>query len=438
MNQTKINHPIHCRGAVLTRPASKKYRNKKGITLISLVVTIIILLILAGITLALTAGSEGILGKASKAVDTNNQANAKEQTELLLMEKQSDYYDEKYVNQTYDDTKGAYILEKLKQEGTTQTQDYKIQASDSGTIYVYDKKGSQEIPIATGTLGEDGKIQWNDEIENTNPEKPTNPNPPENPGDKEEPPIDPTPVEPPLEDPKKATEAIKTNHYGDLADYSANGIEDWKIFYNDGTYIYLITSDYIPQEKVPAFQNQWSTYRDRFLATSYTLSANYENSKCVSTLLNTNNWSAFANGTSKGEAIGAGLAIGGPTLEMYAASWKEKGYKEIPKFPKAYGYDFSQNTASSTIDMSKKDSRGYKDTLYYPHTESWNGTSGYNLASPGAWNTSAIIRVVSNGWLNQVVYTSAGVACRPVVCLPNNIDAQKGRDEKWVFSKKEK
>lgn len=112
----------------------QKLRKKEAITLISLVVTIIILLILAGITLALTAGSEGILGKASKAVDTNNQANAKEQTELFLMEKQSDYYDEKYVNQTYDGTKGAYILGKLKQEGTTQTQDYKIQASDSGTI----------------------------------------------------------------------------------------------------------------------------------------------------------------------------------------------------------------------------------------------------------------------------------------------------------------
>ena len=42
-------------------------RKTKGITLIALVITIIVLLILAGVSLNLIAGTDGILGKASSA-----------------------------------------------------------------------------------------------------------------------------------------------------------------------------------------------------------------------------------------------------------------------------------------------------------------------------------------------------------------------------------
>ncbi len=51
----------------------------KGITLIALVITIIILLILAGVTIATLTGENGILTKAQKA---------KEQTEIASQEEQ--------------------------------------------------------------------------------------------------------------------------------------------------------------------------------------------------------------------------------------------------------------------------------------------------------------------------------------------------------------
>ena len=57
---------------------------KSGITLISLVVTIIILLILAGISIGLISGSNGILGRASEAVDTNDQTTATEKMEMKI------------------------------------------------------------------------------------------------------------------------------------------------------------------------------------------------------------------------------------------------------------------------------------------------------------------------------------------------------------------
>ena len=43
-----------------------KLKNKNGITLIALVVTIIVLLILAGVSLSLLLSDSGILGRAAK------------------------------------------------------------------------------------------------------------------------------------------------------------------------------------------------------------------------------------------------------------------------------------------------------------------------------------------------------------------------------------
>ena len=61
-----------------------KFKKKKGITLISLVVTIIILLILAGISIQLIGGSNGILNRASSALDANDKATATEKMELKI------------------------------------------------------------------------------------------------------------------------------------------------------------------------------------------------------------------------------------------------------------------------------------------------------------------------------------------------------------------
>ena len=51
--------------------------NSKGITLIALVITIIVLLILAGITIATLTGDNGIIGKAINAKNETNKANVK-------------------------------------------------------------------------------------------------------------------------------------------------------------------------------------------------------------------------------------------------------------------------------------------------------------------------------------------------------------------------
>ena len=60
-------------------------KERNGITLIALVITIIVLLILAGVTIATLTGDNGILGKAKTAKTTNDEEKAKEQIKIAVM-----------------------------------------------------------------------------------------------------------------------------------------------------------------------------------------------------------------------------------------------------------------------------------------------------------------------------------------------------------------
>ena len=59
---------------------------EKGITLIALIVTIIVLLILAGVTIATITGNRGIIGKAKDATSKYTQRQAEEQVAILMQE----------------------------------------------------------------------------------------------------------------------------------------------------------------------------------------------------------------------------------------------------------------------------------------------------------------------------------------------------------------
>ena len=77
-----------------------KKKENKGITLIALVITVIILLILAGVTIAAISGDNGILAQASRAKQESEKASIIEQIRLDIMEKQTEnegiIYDEDF------------------------------------------------------------------------------------------------------------------------------------------------------------------------------------------------------------------------------------------------------------------------------------------------------------------------------------------------------
>ena len=58
---------------------------QKGITLIALVITIIVLLILAGVSIAMLTGQNGILTQAQNAKTTTENKSAEEKVKLAVM-----------------------------------------------------------------------------------------------------------------------------------------------------------------------------------------------------------------------------------------------------------------------------------------------------------------------------------------------------------------
>ncbi len=88
-----------------------KRKNNRGITLIALIITIILMLILAGVVLSLTIGENGLFKTAKYAVQKNSEETAREKLELALADLQA----HKYTNVEYDENE--YINSYLRNEG---------------------------------------------------------------------------------------------------------------------------------------------------------------------------------------------------------------------------------------------------------------------------------------------------------------------------------
>ena len=138
-----------------------KSNNQKGITLVALVITIIVLLILAGITIAALSGENCILVRARESKYASDISSAKELVILGINECITDYYADKYVSNTSsvgEKTIQEYIIENIQ---STQASSVIASASDSTiTTNVTDATGA----TLTATIDTDGSItRWDGE-----------------------------------------------------------------------------------------------------------------------------------------------------------------------------------------------------------------------------------------------------------------------------------
>lgn len=109
-------------------------KKENGITLIALVITIIVLLILAGISIAMLTGENGILSKATKAGRETILAEQKEEVVLAINALTTEYYDEKYVsNKTMDKGLAEYVITGLQEEGSLNNVTEYVDITTSGT-----------------------------------------------------------------------------------------------------------------------------------------------------------------------------------------------------------------------------------------------------------------------------------------------------------------
>lgn len=137
-----------------------------GITLIALIITIIILLILAGVTLSMVMGESGIFGKANKAKEQTQIANAKEIIRTAVLENEV-YKNTGDANAKNDTKLLDPVKEKLQQEGYT--------INDDNTITI--GKTTINIPdeIASASTGGNGSSGGNVTIEKGDNTKGTEP-----------------------------------------------------------------------------------------------------------------------------------------------------------------------------------------------------------------------------------------------------------------------
>lgn len=158
-----------------------------------------------------------------------------------------------------------------------------------------------------------------------------------------------------------------------------------------------------------------------FMGTRFTIRGkNYLGVKAASKLLNSSNWTKFVN---PGSAM---KAIGGPTIEMWMASWNTLYQSDQLYCNKTnnFGYHVGTTSSPSTdyIDrnvMSAKE--GYHNSLYYLSAKS-DGARTYWCASPSSYidadvQGKSLINIDAIGYVgaDPVYFSVAGI--RPVVCF---------------------
>ena len=92
MNKTKGDNDIQT-----TKNGLKRFKNEIGITLIALVITIIVLLILAAVSIAMLTGENGILTQANRAKSVTKEAEIDERKKLAQAEANLNMEDTEYT-----------------------------------------------------------------------------------------------------------------------------------------------------------------------------------------------------------------------------------------------------------------------------------------------------------------------------------------------------
>ena len=353
--------------------------NNKGITLVALVITIIVLLILAGVSLSLTIGENGILTKARDSKARYEEAREYERVQLVIADAQMRSNSKKI---TYKNLKDAADNEfgenqyKLKYD--LSEKNFKLTVNESGKTYDIPADSSdvanelKEIAMGNnGTITEEsmrnaaneifGEGNYNlihdgDKFEII-----------PNSGDGEEKIIineDGSDIEVKVRN-IVTLEMIKNNpstYYGKNVNYTATvknqdtgpnqNVTGWKVFHADDSNIYLIADNFINANLCPpssksegkrptyasgtdprvkfdngqliesyngasdiTISNPARKWLGQYFAFNDNNSSGVYGMRIIAYLLDTVAWSSFANNNV------ADYAIGTPTIEMLAASY---------------------------------------------------------------------------------------------------------------------
>ena len=260
--------------------------NQKGITLIALVITIIVLLILAGISISMLSGDNGILRQASEAKEDTKKKTMEEQIKLAAVDAFMKGEDLITIEDV-DDLNDALSSQGLNVTAT----------GDATNGYTVTSEEDMYIISTTGAVKKKSIV---------------------------------TDVTP-------ANYGDYIKGYKDLTDIEGND-KDWQLFLNDGNNVWIIASNYIQLSEKTASKTEMVTSGFcAYWSEAPELGEIYANGNCVKDLSDTTKWTEYVDTTF------AEKAMGGPTLEMFAQSYNAKypdGINGIIDFTKYdSGYD---------------------------------------------------------------------------------------------------
>ena len=202
-----------------------------------------------------------------------------------------------------------------------------------------------------------------------------------------------TPVEPKV----NLAEIITGSDYGKAINYSATvkgeKVDNWKVFYNDGTNVYIILDGYLENRLLPVETGLQTNGK-------YNVYSNTNRETLLEGLTTENYWSEFASG------IGGATATGSPLGEMLIDSYNEKHNTNL-------GYLVNPPPSLDTMDK-----------LYIPYTLEVDNCDGYWLIAAHA--VKSVKCVCYNSNVTADYYDVETHTIRPVVKLPSNITGTIG------------
>ena len=249
---------------------------------------------------------------------------------------------------------------------------------------------------------------------------------------------------------KEVADNAATYYGATVTNYSANGVSDWKIFHSDGTNIYLISSEYIPVDKIPKTKggskiaNASSSLPKSASLNSAANDSNYsngsqsisesnparkwlksyldnysstdDNMKEIAYLLDTDVWNVYKTDKSV-------YAIGGPTVEMLMASYSNKlGVDYQAKATSEKGYQMSSDGGVNWADSVMIST---SETLYVLNSSS--GAHAMWLSSPST-ASNGVLYVLSSGFVGYNGFAINRIGLRPVVALKSEVSLTRNAD----------
>ena len=342
----------------------KNIRKNKGITLIALVITIIVLLILAGVTINAIVGNESSMEKAKQAKTENEKGNELDLIKLAVTDAMVKSDDGQIKLNDLNES-----LNELITANATGNSPWTV-TGNAGYKYRITQYG--EVTLSS-TVDIGDSVNYSTSLNGVT-------------------------------------------------------LDDWEVFYVDGDYTYLILSDYLPNSAVSdviktsynltngngAYSIKSTTNR-KDLIDAMTEKSNWD-SLLTGTL----------NGNPVNEIRTANVwAIGSPALDLYANSWNEKypsdkiyiAQTKITMSDGYYGYYVGSSENQKTSYVIKSNS----DSLYCPHTSMYESCGGYWLIAPWARSEDYVMFEYYDGHVGIVQCDDTSLAYRPVICLPSSI-----------------